>query len=179
MCPAILKADQRKYVSRQRERDRVKYGNGLAPLALLAAPLIRALWSNGQPTGSALYLPNRSRSGTDGEGLGDVISFLSNNASAIKNIAGAVSAGVETAGKVATTTTDIIRRLRELKTQGMTNEALDKVIEAGRFRAPAASGGANQNSSGPPLASLAVSGTSTDGSVATGVKQGNGFFYVK
>jgi hypothetical protein len=101
-----------------------------------------------------------------------VISFLSNNASAIKNIAGAVSAGVETAGKVATTTTDIIRRLRELKTQGMTNEALDKVIEAGRFK---------PMSSGPPLglASTGPSGTSADGSVATGVKQGNGFFYVK
>jgi hypothetical protein len=175
MCPAILKADQRKYVSRQRERDRVKYGNGLAPLALLAAPLIRALWSNGQPTGSALYLPNRAvgypyTSGA-GEGLGDVISFLSNNASAIKNIAGAVSAGVETAGKVATTTTDIIRRLRELKTQGMTNEALDKVIEAGRYRPPLA-----------PLASLAAGGsaaTVSDPSAARGAKQGNGFFYVK
>jgi hypothetical protein len=81
-----------------------------------------------------------------------------------------VSAGVETAGKVATTTTDIIRRLRELKTQGMTNEALDKVIEAGRFK---------PMSSGPPLASLAVSGTSTDGSEARKAKEGNGFFYVK
>ena len=77
-------------------------------------------------------MPSRRISG---EGLGDVISFLSNNASTIKNIAGAVSAGVETVGKVATTTTDIIRRLRELKTQGMTNEAIDQVIKAGKERA--------------------------------------------
>lgn len=129
----------------------MKFGTGLAPLAPLASGPLRGAPKGGNP----LFLPRCT-----GEGLGDVIFFLSNNASTIKNIAGAKSAGIDTVGKVATTTTDIIKRLRELKTQGMTNEAIEREIAAGSARGvnasqrPAGSegsGGQEINSVGPEI----------------------------
>lgn len=60
---------------------------------------------------SAFYLLRRHFLGngfTADDGLGDVISFLSNNALAIKNNAGAVSAGVEAGAKGSITTANII-----------------------------------------------------------------------
>lgn len=131
--------EKAKYTPKQRLREQVKYSTNIARGA------------------GAFYLPDRRySSGGDGlgeerregapapsspslrsllsvpagDGVGDILGFINNNKELIANVAGAVGAVADTAGKVASTGVDIVRKIRELKGNGITDAALEEVLAA-------------------------------------------------
>ncbi len=108
----IHKSEQYKYKPKQQGKELIKYGNGIASTN----------------NGKALYLPKRQFF-SEGQGmLDDTIKFISENKDLIKDVASTVGTVVDSAGKAATTTLDIIKKARELKNQGISNEALQEVL---------------------------------------------------
>ena len=104
--------DKHKYYDKQRRVDIIKYSNGVKKIV----------------EGSAFYLPRRQY---DGENLfGDIIKFVLDNKDTIKNIAGVASSVADTVGKVGSTAIDIVKKARELRKPAITDDAMNKVLNA-------------------------------------------------
>ena len=114
--------DKYKYFDKQRKVDIIKYSNNVKKIH----------------EGGAFYLPRRHY---DNEGIfSDIIKFVSDNKDTIKNIGGVAASVADTVGKVGSTTLDIVKKARELKSckltglnspPAITEEATDKVLKAG------------------------------------------------
>ncbi len=114
MPPVIVhKSEAYKYKPKQQMREKIKYRNGVSNLF----------------DGRSLYLPKKQYY-SQGEGLGDIINFVSENKDLIKDIAGTVGSVVDTVGKVGTTTVDIIKKIKELKQSGISQKAVEDVLRA-------------------------------------------------
>jgi hypothetical protein len=114
MPPVIVhKHESYKYTPKQRRINEIRFGNGIS----------------NPYDGRSLFLPKKQYY-SQGEGLGDIMNFVSENKDLIQNIAGAVGSVVDTVGKVGTTTVDIIRKIKELKQQGISQKALEDVLRA-------------------------------------------------
>ena len=121
----LTKADKINYLSKQQKINTIKYGNGVS--------------RNGQSpnfafsSGEALYLPKlrygQGPAFTYGDGILDTIgSFLINNKDTINAIANTVGSVSDSIGKVAGTTIDIVKKARELRNQGLSNETAEKIL---------------------------------------------------
>ena len=106
----LTKADKINYLSKQQKINTIKYGNGV----------------NRSFSWEALYLPKLRY----GDGVLDIIgSFLINNKDTIHAIANTVGTVSDSIGKVAGTTIDIVKKARELKNQGLSNETAEKFLK--------------------------------------------------
>ena len=111
--PILTKADRINYIPKQLKINTIKYGNGIN----------RSYSHNGE----ALYLPKLMY---NGQGFLDTIgSFLLNNKDNISAIANTIGTVGDTIGKTTGTTIDIIKRARELKQNGLTNEIAEKILK--------------------------------------------------
>ena len=92
----VHQSDKYKYYDKQRKVDIIKYSNNV---------------KKSQCDGGAFYLPRRLY---DGDGLfNDIVKFVSDNKDIIKNIAGVAGTVADSAGKIGTTTLDIVKKARE------------------------------------------------------------------
>ena len=113
----LTKADKINYLSKQKTINTIKYGNGFTRYGQGPSSLV---------FGEALYLPKLRY---NGDGILDSIgSFLINNKDNINAIANTVGTVTDSVGKVAGTTIDIVRKARELKNQGLSNETAEKIL---------------------------------------------------
>ncbi len=113
--PIIHKNEMYKYKPKQQLREQIKFGNGVSNFY----------------DGRSLYLPKKQYYGEgEGQGLGDIIKFVSENKDLIKDIASTAGSVADTVGKVGTNTIDIIKKIKELKQQGISNSALEQVLNS-------------------------------------------------
>ena len=109
-------SDKYKYFDKQRKVDIIKYSNGVKKVV----------------EGSAFYLPRRMY---NGENLfGDIIKFVSDNKDVIKNITGVAGTVADAVGKVGSTTLDIVKKARELRKPAITDDAMNKVLNASEVK---------------------------------------------
>ena len=109
-------SDKYKYFDKQRKVDIIKYSNGVKKIV----------------EGSAFYLPRRQY---NGENLfGDIIKFVSDNKDTISNIAGVAGTVADAVGKVGSTTLDIVKKARELRKPAITDDAVNKVLNASEVK---------------------------------------------
>jgi hypothetical protein len=111
----ITKNDKHKYISnyKQIEREKVHHGLGLDNLHI----------------GGVLYVPKKEFY-NEGNGIGDIISWIGNNSDTIKNVASTVGSVADVVGKIGSSTIDIIKKVKELKNQNLTNNALEEVLQS-------------------------------------------------
>ena len=111
----ITKNDKHKYISnyKQNGREKVHHGSGLDNLHL----------------GGVIYIPKKEYY-NEGNGIGDIISWIGKNSDTIKNVAGTVGSVADVIGKVGSNTVDIIKKVKELKNQSITNDALNEVLKS-------------------------------------------------
>ena len=84
-----------KYFDKQRRVEIIKYSNGVKKISF---------------AGGAFYLPKRLY---EGESIfGDIINFISKNKDTISNVASAASSVADSVGKIDTTTSDTIKKLK-------------------------------------------------------------------
>ena len=108
----VHNSDMYKYVDKQKKVESIKYSNGVKKVY----------------DGEAVYLPKRLY---DGDGIvGDIINFISKNKYNIGNIASTASSVVDTIGKVGNTTLDLVRKTRELRKPAISDDAMNKVLNA-------------------------------------------------
>ena len=108
--------DKYKYYDKQRKVDIIKYSNGVKKVV----------------EGSAFYLPRRMY---NGDGIfNDLIKFVSDNKETIKNIAGVAGTVADAVGKVGSTTLDIVKKSRELRKPAITDDAMNKVLNASEVK---------------------------------------------
>ena len=112
----VHESDKHKYYDEQRKVDIIKYSNGVKKVG----------------DGSAFYLPCRLY---DGNGIfNDIIKFVSDNNETIKNIAGIAGTVADAVGKVGSTTLDIVKKSRELRKPGITDDAMNEVLNASEVK---------------------------------------------
>ena len=146
--PILTKADKINYVPKRLKINTIKYGNGI----------------NQSYGGETLYLPKLMYNGNgvdlwSGNGILDTIgSFLLNNKDNISAIANTIGTVGDTICKATGTTIDIIKRARELKQNGLTNEIAEKILKETSDKV--------LTSNSPENRTL-------------GSKTGNGFYYIK
>jgi hypothetical protein len=111
----ITKNDKHKYISnyKQIEREKVHHGSGLVNLHI----------------GGVLYVPKKEFY-NEGNGIGDIISWIGKNSDTIKNVASTVGSVADVVGKIGSSTVDIIKKVKELKNQNITNNALEEVLQS-------------------------------------------------
>ena len=106
---AILKSEMYKYFPEELTRQRIKYGNQTID--------IDYRMGNGlylPKHGNALYLPKKYTK--DGEGITEIVGWISKNAPVIKDILGVIAPTVNLVGNTAQTigtTVDTIKKIRE------------------------------------------------------------------
>jgi hypothetical protein len=111
----VHKNEKFKYTARQRLREEIKFGNGVS----------------NPYRGESLYLPRKQYYNEgQGQGIGDIINFVAQNKDLIKDVAGTVGNVVDAVGKVGTNTIDIIKKVKELKQNGISNSALEQVLKS-------------------------------------------------
>ena len=82
--------------------------------------------------GSSLYLPQKTHSG---DGLGDIINWISSNASTIGNIGSVVGNVANAAGSVSKTAIDTIRGIEEVKRlQALRKQIIPVISEVSQER---------------------------------------------
>ena len=107
----VHESDKHKYYDKQRKVDIIKYSNGV----------------NKVYEGSAIYLPRRMY---DGENLFENIKFISDNKDTISNISNVAGTVADAVGKVESTTSDIIKKSKELRKPAITDDAMNNVLNA-------------------------------------------------
>ena len=111
--PIITKNDKHKYISnyKQNERQKLHYGSALENVNM----------------GGYIFIPKKE-SYNNGQGIGDIISLIGQYSDTIKNVASTVGSVADTIGKIGSSTVDIITKVKELKNQSITNDALQEVL---------------------------------------------------
>ena len=108
----VHNTDMYKYIDKQRKVESIRYSNGVKKIY----------------EGEAIYLPKRLY---DGDGIvGDIINFISKNKDTIGNIASTASSVVDTIGEVRNTTLDIAKKARELRKPAISDDPINKVLNA-------------------------------------------------
>ena len=108
--------DKYKYFDKQRKVELIKYSNGVKNIY----------------DGKAIYLPRRVYEGENV--FSDIFNFISKNKDTIGNIASATSSVVDSVGKIGNTTLDTIKKIKELRKPAITDDAINKVINASEVK---------------------------------------------
>ena len=108
--------DKYKYFDKQRKVELIKYSNGVKNIY----------------DGKAIYLPRRIYEGENV--FSDIVNYISKNKDTIGNIASTASSVVDTIGKVGNTTLDLVKKARELRKPAISDDAINKVINASEVK---------------------------------------------
>ena len=108
--------DKYKYFDKQRKVELIKYSNGVKNIY----------------DGKAIYLPRRVYEGENV--FSDIFNFISKNKDTIGNIASATSSVVDSVGKIGNTTLDTIKKIKELRKPAITDDVINKVINASEVK---------------------------------------------
>ena len=111
-----LISDHQKYIDKQRKVETIRYSNGVKKIF----------------EGQAIYFLRRVY---EGENIfGDIFNFIAKNKDTISNVASAASSVVDSVGKICNTTLDIAKKARDLKKQPITDDAVNKVLNASEVK---------------------------------------------
>ena len=108
--------DKYKYFDKQRKVELIKYSNGVKNIY----------------DGKAIYLPRRVYEGENV--FSNIFNFISKNKDTIGNIASATSSVVDSVGKIGNTTLDTIKKIKELRKPAITDDVINKVINASEVK---------------------------------------------
>ena len=108
--------DKYKYFDKQRKVKLIKYSNNVKNIF----------------DGKAIYLPRRIYEGENE--FSDIVNFISKNKDTIFNVASAATSVVDSVGKIGNTTLDIVKKARDLKKQPITDDAMNKVLNASEVK---------------------------------------------
>ena len=109
----VHNVDHHKYIEKQRKVETIRYSNGVKKIF----------------EGQAIYLTGRVY---EGENIvSDIFNFIAKNNDTISNVASAASSVADFVGKIGNTTLDAIKTIKELRKPAISDEAMNKVLNAG------------------------------------------------
>ena len=109
-------SDKYNYYDKQKRVDLVKYSNGVKKIY----------------EGTAIYLPRRIYKRENI--FSDIFNFIAKNKDTISNVASAASSVADSVEKIGNTTIDTIKKIKELRKPAISDDAMNKVLNASEVK---------------------------------------------